>query len=392
MTAPATTPPVLAGAAVEVVDVPPGTAMAGFLARPGPSTGVHDPLSVRAAVLGDVAIVTADVCALHEDSCTAVRELVRPLGVRDAVVAATHTHSGPCVALGRVGEHDAAVHDRVVTAAGTAVARAWRERVAVSLGYGEARGVGVARNRRHPGRDIDPPVQLLRATAVGEGAGRDDVVLSLVVYPCHPVVLDGVNTLISADYPGYVRDLVEQAAPGSVCLFATGAAGDVNTGHSAESSFTPTGTGRRTFAEAERVGTAIAEAVTGISPRPLAATEVSFSSADVTLPMDAPGGPTWTGRVTVTAVGELRVVGLPGEPFLASAERLVALRPGRPTVVLGYADGVPGYVPVAEEYAHGGYEVLDAYRYYGMPGPFRAGGAEVLHEAAAALLRDSDRA
>lgn len=389
MTAPRSTTGLLAGATVEVVDVPPGTAMAGFIARPGPSTGVHDPLTVRAAVLDDVAVVTADVCALHEDSCAAVRELVRPLGVRDAVVAATHTHSGPCVALGRVGEHDDEIHERVVAAAVTAVSRAWRERVAVSLSYGETRGVGVARNRRHPGRAIDPPVQVLRATAVDDDGTPGDVVLSLVVYPCHPVVLDGVNTLVSADYPGYVRDLVEQAAPGSVCLFATGAAGDVNTGHSAEASFTPTGTGRRTFAEAERIGAVIAAAVAATPLRPLTAQDVTFSRSDVTLPMDAPGDPAWTGRVTVTALGELRVVGLPGEPFLASARRLAALRPASPTMVLGYADGVPGYVPVDEEYAHGGYEVLDAYRYYGMPGPFRAGGAERLHEAAAALLEDA---
>ncbi|WP_152187965.1 neutral/alkaline non-lysosomal ceramidase N-terminal domain-containing protein [Georgenia satyanarayanai] len=385
------TPPspggLLAGAAVEVVDVPVGTALAGFVARPGPSTGVHDPLTVRAAVVGDVAVVTADVCALHEDSCARVRDLLRPIGVRDAVVTATHTHSGPCVARGRVGEHDAQVHDRVVAAAVTAVGRAWRARVPVTLAFGEATGVGVARDRRHPERAIDPPVQLLRATAAGDAVS---VVLSLVVYPCHPVVLDGANTLVSGDYPGYVRDLVERAAPGSVCLFATGAAGDVNTGHSAEASFTPTGTGRRTFAEAERIGTVLAEAVARVPLRALDDGGVAVRTAAVTLPMDAPGDPAWSGRVTVTSLGELRVVGLPGEPFLASAERLRALRPGRPTVVLGYADGVPGYLPVAEEYAHGGYEVLDAYRYYGMPGPFRAGGAEILHDAAAALLRDAD--
>ncbi|QDB80092.1 alkaline ceramidase [Georgenia wutianyii] len=379
---------VRAGAAVELVDVPAGTPMAGFAARLGPSTGVHDPLSVRAVVLDDVALVTADVCTLHEESCAQVRRHVRALGLEDVVVTATHTHSGPCVGLGRAGEHDAAVHDRVVAAAVTAVDRARRAQVPATLEYGQATGVDVARNRRHPDRVIDPAVQTLHARAAGEGGVPGDVVLTLVTYPCHPVVLDGANTLVSADYPGVLRDLVEQATPGSVCVFATGAAGDVNTGHSAESSFTPTGDGRRTFAEAWRIGTVLATAVTASATHPLPADRVSLRSAEVVLPVDADGHPTWTGRVTVLAAGPLRVVGLPGEPFLATAERIVALRPGRPTVVLGYADGVPGYLPVTEEYAHGGYEVRDAYRYYGMPGPFLPGAAEILHDAVRRLLEE----
>jgi hypothetical protein len=38
--------------------------------------------------------------------------------------------------------------------------------------------------------------------------------------------------------------------------------------------------------------------------------------------------------------------------------------------VLGYADGNPGYIPPEAEFAHGGYEVDEAHRYYGFPATF----------------------
>ena len=84
------------------------------------------------------------------------------------------------------------------------------------------------------------------------------------------------------------------------------------------------------------------------------------------------------------------VVTLPGEPFLAVAERLrarVAAEAGGPCLVLGYADGCPGYFPTAKEHRRGGYEVEDAHRYYGMPGPFAEGAAEMLIDLAAEVCR-----
>ena len=36
-------------------------------------------------------------------------------------------------------------------------------------------------------------------------------------------------------------------------------------------------------------------------------------------------------------------------------------------MVLGYANGDIGYIPTQPAYAQGGYEVEDAYKYYGYP-------------------------
>jgi hypothetical protein len=95
----------------------------------------------------------------------------------------------------------------------------------------------------------------------------------------------------------------------------------------------------------------------------------------------------WHGRVSVIHLGGLVLVALPGEPFLATGNHIEdILRNADPertkdVLVLGYADGVPGYLPDQESYPDGGYEVLDAHRYYGMPGPFARGGAERLELA-----------
>jgi hypothetical protein len=55
-------------------------------------------------------------------------------------------------------------------------------------------------------------------------------------------------------------------------------------------------------------------------------------------------------------------------------------------MVTGYTNGCPGYLPAKDEYKFGGYEVLDAHRYYGMPAPFAAGSAEQLVQAAVDLV------
>lgn len=415
---------VLAGAARADVDVPPGTAMSGFAARGGPSEGVHDPLTVRALVIDDVALVTVDVCALHERTVETLAEQIRG-EARTSVIAATHTHSGPCVSHERLGSHAEQVHAAIVAAVGDAVSRASAQQRPCEVRYGETTGLGIARNRRHV-RSADPPAQFLQFIS------GEDTVAWLVTYPCHPVVLDATNRLISGDYPSFLRERLESAAPGALCVFATGAAGDMNNGHRVEDSYEADTTGRRSFAEAERIGTALADAVLAAGSRgmPTARAEAVVEALDLTLErvgqeqaqteldlwrselaagvsparaallrawiawaMELLAGAydsvpdQWRASVTAVRLGDVTIVALPGEPFLSTAATIAAAgRPGQPVLVLGYANGCPGYLPPIEEYSHGGYEVLDAHRYYAMPGPFAPGSAERLEAAAIAAM------
>ena len=51
----------------------------------------------------------------------------------------------------------------------------------------------------------------------------------VVNYACHPVVLGPRNRKISADYPGVMREIVEErCGDACLCLFIQGAGGDIN--------------------------------------------------------------------------------------------------------------------------------------------------------------------
>ncbi|MBI4900873.1 MAG: neutral/alkaline non-lysosomal ceramidase N-terminal domain-containing protein [Actinobacteria bacterium] len=410
-----------AGAATVAVDVPPGTPMSGYAARLSPSTGMQDPLTVRALVVDDIGLVVVDCCALREATCDKLRA-VRPAGVRDVVVTATHTHSGPCLTPGGLGTFAPDVLETGRSAYVEALTSAYEHRIPVTVRYGERRSVGVGRNRRHADLNIDPPVQVVSFDAA------DHTVATLVTYPMHPVVLSAANTLVSADYVGPLRDEVEAALPGSVCIFAQGCAGDVNDDrHSAEEDFSAAPSPGRSVEAAAATGRTVARAaldalstattlrpastsmrtldvpleLTVLDPAEVAAERDEWTRLVATLPpersalyetwaawadawLDAPRDSDWSGRVGLITIGDLRIATLPGEPFLAVADRVHG-RLGERTLVLGYCDGVSGYLPTADEYGHGGYEVSDAHRYYGMAGPFAPGSAERLADAAVSL-------
>lgn len=425
-------PGVSVGAAVVTVDVPVGTPMAGYAARTGGATGTHDPCTVRALAVDDTCWVTVDVCGLHEVTVAEIETRVGGAPGQLAVTA-THTHSGPVCTPGRLGGDDSMIRRRIVDAVVDAVESARTEKEPVFLRWSSTRGIGVAVDRREPGRPIDPPVELVRFERLT--GGGEEVVAWLVTYPCHPVVLSAANRLVSGDYAAALRSELERRAPGSVALFLPGTAGDVNDGHAAEASFTTGEQPRRTFQEAERIGLSIARTALNTAPtlvETLSPTASLRRSLNLCLePLDAeplevsvrrweqegltaPEGQaavlqawvdwararsvddplSWDAAVTVMQWGDLTLVGLPGEPFLACGEQIqAAIRADRaergvtpgPVVVTGYTNGCPGYLPDAEAYAHGGYEVLDAHRYYGMPAPFARGSVERLQELAVEL-------
>src|SRR5262249_7325001 len=67
----------------------------------------------------------------------------------------------------------------------------------------------------------DDTVLVARVT---NGAG--EALASLVNYGCHPTTLAWENTLISPDFPGTMREVIEQAT-GAPCVFLQGASGDL---------------------------------------------------------------------------------------------------------------------------------------------------------------------
>ena len=84
-------------------------------------------------------------------------------------------------------------------------------------------------------------------------------------------------------------------------------------------------------------------------------------------------------EVQALRVGELALVAMPGEPFSEIGTAVKSASPFRFTMFCGYSDGVGGdYVPTADEYPHGGYEVERT--------PYGPSAAQLVIEVASALL------
>jgi hypothetical protein len=79
-------------------------------------------------------------------------------------------------------------------------------------------GVVVGRNWNGP---VDHTVGLIRFDDLEENP-----IATIVHYACHPTIMAWQNNLITPDYPGITRQVVEQQV-GGVCLFLQGAAGNL---------------------------------------------------------------------------------------------------------------------------------------------------------------------
>lgn len=334
------------------------TLLAGFWpARP--ATGVHSALEVRAIALAalegpPVVLAVADLVGLPRDLVLSARTAIEQpgSGVR-AILAATHVHSGPDT-IGFWGPDDAtsgvdpAYLARVEAAFVTAARAALAALVPVTLEAAATDVHGVARNARQP-EILDEELTILRAV---DDRGR--TVATLLDFPCHPEVLDGSTTLVSADYPGALRSRIE-AAFGGLAVFAAGALGAMMTPARDEP----------TAAEVERAGAALADAAVrvladGVRPlgpglrfgrRPIAIPSANpvFEEA-LAAGLLAPRERTATGAITsdvsLVEIGGptgLRLAAVPGElaPTLGLPLKQ-ALAPALPAII-GLADDELGY-------------------------------------------------
>lgn len=417
---------ILAGAAV--IDITPsvGMQMAGYAARLSPATGTHDKLTVRAVTVDDTAIVSVDVIGLHEESCRRIRQR-SSLDNNCVIVTALHTHGGPASVPDRGGtQADPAYATRIEDACVEAIETALRRRRPARLSFGNGIDPDIARNRRHPGGVVDPQLPVLAIRGV------DGMWIAVIIsYACHPVVLGANNTLWTADYPGTVRIALEETCPDAVAVFLTGCAGDIGIGDTPHGSISMAASEMRSYANAERIGSAIGAAARAA---PMHHLNSSVQSASTSIELNlvrweeprldmlaaewrakaATSDPAWAAlyqywsmwadttareplsprrlRVTVFDWGGVRLIALPGEIFASTALKIRSvidgISVGSRSFVFCFADGVPGYIPPQEEYVFGGYEVEEAHRYYGMPGAFAPGSAELL-AAAAVTLADS---
>ena len=402
---------------VAVIDITPpsGLAMAGFAARDKRAIAYHDPLTVRALVVGETALVTTDVIGIDSDLSRRAR---RRCILRDEAVSITaiHTHSGPVSMPNRLSNDlDSSFIELLEQAIVDAVSAANTNKIPAQLFGGVGAEPGYAKNRRHENGFIDTGIPTL---FFEDKKGK--TIAILVSYACHPVVLGADNLLWTSDYVHFVRKEIELEWPGAVAIFATGCAGDINSGHSVQSSMSLKYNANRTFAIAQSIGKKIADSVRSLKKQPLT-TDHGFAESFVKLEFSLTESidplelakmwrkqankevdkklilniwANWAENIMSKAVDPLTVrllalywggavlVTLPGEIFAETALNIrQKIKAGYPVFVLAYSDDNPGYIPPQSEYQYGGYEIEEAHRFYGLGAAFAPGSAECLERA-----------
>ena len=206
--------------------------------------GVDLPMWATALALSDgnttTLLIDLDISGLRPENATKVRQAVADrtgLAVGNIRLAYTHTHSGPSTSSSGGWVSGGAeliagyLESLVAKVAGVAweatlhlqpariAAGSGRSTIAVNRRFvTPEKTVVVGHNWEGP---VDHEVKVVRIDDLNE-----QPLAVIVNYACHPIIVGPYNDLITPDYPGVVKRVVEEAT-GAKCLFLQGATGDV---------------------------------------------------------------------------------------------------------------------------------------------------------------------
>jgi neutral ceramidase len=218
-----------AGAAKADITPSTGYAMWGYAARKDkPSTGVRDPLFARALVLksGDakIALVSLDLGrAPIRESMARIREKLKPDGITELFLVASHTHHGPVIEL-ETWPKDKPYVKELEEKLVAVIRKADAERKPAK--YGVSSTEATFNRNRQSKRGKDAPVDReLTVLRVESADGKP--IAHAVNFAAHPTMLPTNLMEFSADYPGAMAKRVEDET-GVPCLFLQGAAGDLS--------------------------------------------------------------------------------------------------------------------------------------------------------------------
>ena len=412
---------------VAQIEVTPdvGIDLAGFAVRPQPSTGVQDPLYVRALYLS---AGPEQLLWLHGDLLSVSDVLADRIRTRVATqtgldysriwISTTHTHSGPATfpqnGTGRTDRRYVVwLEDQFQAAAVRALKNP--ERCVMTSVQGHC-DLGVDRRKRSSAHTDS------RVGTLGWRRPDGSFKAVLLTYSMHPVCLRG--DLISADWPGVAAKLLSESLPGRpVILVLSGACGNVN----------PPCVGVE-VGQVRQWGQQIVEAI--LPELTVAAPEVAANDQPVLKvigaslelelePWNAPeidayaaaslaanegqrefgdkfteaveawrqtmkqrchcNAPPHTNAVMAIArIGRTTLLAVNAEVF-SKFTSLVTEGPPAWTYAIGCTNGMIGYLPTREAYEEGAYEVEWSLFFYNLPRP-RQGGCERLAQYARSLL------
>jgi len=350
------------------------------------SEGVHDRLYARALAFRAgprrLVLVSCDLSGFQTVPVSIFRkDLLSRFGLQPAelILCGTHTHSAPMLISNPVYPHPnnfaytEALKGKLREAVGKALDSAAPTRLGVGVGQSD-----VAVNRRLPlppnqvvpggdrvtmGRNPEGPVDrdvLVLKVSRPDGAP----VAALFDYACHSRSLRGANRLVSGDIFGIAEQFVEGVVGhGAVSPAFAGASGDIDPWYVVPGFSEELG---RT-SETVRMGNSLGEEVARVfrSVNDLSAGgDIETRWEQLALPGKLPGAsssaveaPTRYVDMSAARVGEIAFLGVDCEAFVEIGKAIRKDSPFRHTFILTNCNGGSGYLPNANAYTDGGYEV-----------------------------------
>jgi len=368
---------------------------------------------------GKAVILSLDLCMINRTQVAMMRSHIADNSSFPAdsiLINATHTHAGPAT-MSLYGMPEAENRDIEIflKKACEAVFRAEADLKPSTLSIGYTEEKRVSFNRRlmnHEGKTlmnwenfdpemisgplgpIDPLVSVLK---IERRTGNcESPAGALVNFALHPAILDYENTRYSADYPGFLREGLEKIIHGNfVTLFGNGCCGNIN-----HIDYTDDSAARRGYSAAERIGYMLAaEASRGLRKTSgIEGSKIVVSRDFVTLKRleisettyqkslkalrktdrekdsgESDGLPEELqalvriemyekqqqddhAEVMVMRLGNLAIVGLPGEMFCELGIRIREGSSAAHTIIIELANDAIGYIPDENGYGRGGYE------------------------------------
>ncbi|MEM7343600.1 MAG: neutral/alkaline non-lysosomal ceramidase N-terminal domain-containing protein [Chloroflexota bacterium] len=240
----------LAGVGRVNITPPIGVDLTGTSRRWAPANGIHQDLFATCLVLStgedSIALIDCDLLGIPDPTAAEWRARVGAIIGSDGshvLLACTHTHHGPATSIHmpKIGGDQTQFRDeelaylanlgyQLESAARLAVAQLQPARLAAGSGTSDLNinrrellengKVAIGRNFSGPN---DPEVKVLR---VDTEAGAS--LATIINFTSHPALSATLCRLVSSDFYGTARDVVEQLT-GATPLYFNGAAGDIIT-------------------------------------------------------------------------------------------------------------------------------------------------------------------
>jgi hypothetical protein len=210
--------------------------------------GVHRPLTLTALTLQSspsaeplvLVVMDGTWWKTHEDEWTVRGGVLDALSLDPArmMLHLSHTHSGPSLSRSdhdkpggaEIAQYLEKVRDAAIAATRHAMQTCSQATLTWDLG-----SCTLARNRHYFDGErqrflcgFNPAGQADDTLVVGRVSGDNgEVLATLINYACHPTTLAWQNRLLSPDYVGAMREVLERRFPGAPCLFLQGASGEL---------------------------------------------------------------------------------------------------------------------------------------------------------------------